>query len=55
MKSNGYEQALVLRRHYLPNEDDSEQNLARAMWMDTHQYELQEAAIRNAIGKLFNT
>ncbi|WP_019615479.1 DUF6890 family protein [Psychromonas ossibalaenae] len=50
---NPYEQALTLRRHLLPGEDDQPQNLARAMWLDTHLYKRQEIAVANAIGKLF--
>ncbi|MGY5721247.1 DUF6890 family protein [Vibrio cincinnatiensis] len=50
---NGIEQALTLRRHYLPNEDDDPQNLARALWLDKHEKERMEIALGTAIAKLF--
>ncbi|WP_375754144.1 DUF6890 family protein [Vibrio sp. HN007] len=42
-----------MRRHYLPNEEDDAQNLARALWLDKHICEREEVSIRSAIGKLF--
>ncbi|WP_431606386.1 DUF6890 family protein, partial [Escherichia coli] len=27
---------LILRRHWLPGEDDSPQSLAAAVWLDNH-------------------
>ena len=32
-RKNNLNQALALRAHYLPNEDDSLDNLARAIWL----------------------
>jgi hypothetical protein len=44
---------LILRRYYLPGEDDSSENLARAAWLDNHLAEVQAAAVANGIGKAF--
>ncbi|WP_430520212.1 DUF6890 family protein [Aliivibrio sp.] len=43
-----------MRRHLLPNEDDGEQNLSRALWLDTHLKQRQEVAVMSAISKLFS-
>ncbi|EJH67123.1 MULTISPECIES: DUF6890 family protein [Vibrio] len=42
-----------MRRHYLPNEDDDPQNLARALWLDKLDKERTEYAVMSAISKLF--
>ncbi|WP_179855803.1 DUF6890 family protein [Gilliamella sp. wkB308] len=47
------EQLLILRRYYLPTEDDSSENLARAAWLDNHLSEVTAAAVANGIGRAF--
>ncbi|WP_427916845.1 DUF6890 family protein [Vibrio vulnificus] len=42
-----------MRRHYLPNEDDDQHNLARALWLDKLAKERTEKAVMSAISKLF--
>ncbi|WP_408672800.1 DUF6890 family protein [Vibrio cholerae] len=42
-----------MRRHYLPNEDDDPQSLARALWLDKLEKERTEHAVMSAISKLF--
>ncbi|WP_436410951.1 DUF6890 family protein [Vibrio hepatarius] len=54
MEQNGIEQALTLRRYYLPGEGDDEQNLARAMWLEKRERKRMEVAVQNAIANLFN-
>jgi hypothetical protein len=44
---------LILRRYYLPGEDDSSENLARAAWLDNHLAEATAAAVATGIGKAF--
>lgn len=51
---NSIEQALTLRRHYLPNESDDERNLARALWLDKHFKERQEIAVNNGVVNVLN-
>ncbi|WP_417935663.1 DUF6890 family protein [Gilliamella apicola] len=53
MEKNSLEQLLILRRYYLPNEDDSSENLARAAWLDNHFSEVMTASVANGIGKAF--
>ncbi|WP_441351334.1 DUF6890 family protein [Vibrio sp. V19_P1S1T109] len=53
IEQNGLEQAFALRRYYFPNEDDDEQNLARALWLEKHERERMEIAVGTAIAKLF--
>ncbi|WP_425273946.1 DUF6890 family protein [Vibrio orientalis] len=55
MEQNGIEQALTLRRFYLPHEGDDEQNLARAMWLEKRDKQRMEAAVQTAIANLFNS
>ncbi|HDL7645876.1 TPA: hypothetical protein PXO92_002488 [Yersinia enterocolitica] len=44
---------LILRRHYLPGEDDSPQSLASAAWLDNRYWENMSAAINNGIVRAF--
>lgn len=53
IEKNSLEQLLILRRYYLPNDDDSSENLARAAWLDNHFSEVTAAAVANGIGKAF--
>ncbi|WP_439333240.1 DUF6890 family protein [Vibrio viridaestus] len=43
-----------MRRHYFPYEDDDPQNLARAIWLDKHEKERMEIAVKSAIAGLFS-
>ncbi|MGO2409047.1 hypothetical protein [Pseudoalteromonas sp.] len=43
----------MLRRHFLPHEQDDEQNLARAGWLYKNQRENLENIITNAVCKAF--
>ncbi|WP_432654098.1 DUF6890 family protein [Shewanella algae] len=51
---NDIEQLLILRRHLLPHEDDSEQSLARASWLYQRQSKEQETIMANAIVRAFS-
>ncbi|WP_404936143.1 MULTISPECIES: DUF6890 family protein [unclassified Pseudoalteromonas] len=51
--SNQLEQLFILRRHFLPHEQDDEQNLARAGWLYKSQRENLENIITNAVCKAF--
>ncbi|MDL4913075.1 MAG: hypothetical protein QRY16_04505 [Enterobacterales bacterium endosymbiont of Blomia tropicalis] len=48
IRANPLEQYLALRRYYLPGEDDSEESLARALWLD--EYFAQTKAYKTAEG-----
>ncbi|XYQ55567.1 DUF6890 family protein [Pectobacterium carotovorum] len=47
--NNFIEQALTLRRHYLPHEPDDNDNLARAVWLDNSHWEKMHIAVANGI------
>ncbi|WP_423811283.1 DUF6890 family protein [Pseudoalteromonas nigrifaciens] len=51
--SNQLEQLFILRRHFLPYEQDDEHNLARAGWLYKNQRENLENIITNAVCKAF--
>ncbi|HII1905222.1 TPA: DUF6890 family protein [Escherichia coli] len=53
MENNGLEQMLTLRRYYLPDADDSEQSLARAVWLDNRYWEYFSISVANGIAKIF--
>ncbi|WP_415843126.1 DUF6890 family protein [Yersinia entomophaga] len=53
MENNSLEQFLILRRHYLPHENDEVENLARALWLDNRYWENTRIAIANGIGVAF--
>jgi hypothetical protein len=36
IRTNALEQYLTLRRYYLPHEEDTEESLARALWLDEY-------------------
>ncbi|WP_392551239.1 hypothetical protein RHO14_07010 [Orbus wheelerorum] len=44
---------MILRRHYLPSEDDSIESLARAAWLDNRNAEILRASVANGIGLAF--
>ncbi|WP_439709530.1 DUF6890 family protein [Aeromonas hydrophila] len=52
--ANPFEQALALRRQYLPGEGDDTETLARALWLDRHHHDNQVIAVANGIAKAFN-
>ncbi|MFV9669881.1 MULTISPECIES: DUF6890 family protein [Erwiniaceae] len=43
----------MLRRRWLPGEDDSADNLAAALWLDNRHWENQRIAIANGIALAF--
>ncbi|QYK02448.1 DUF6890 family protein [Shewanella psychrotolerans] len=45
---------LTLRRHWLPNEDDSELSMARAMWLHKNHFESLEAITANGVNRAFS-
>ncbi|WP_425353157.1 DUF6890 family protein [Pectobacterium parvum] len=47
INNNFIEQALTLRRHYLPHEPDDIDNLARAVWLDNSNWEKMRIAVAN--------
>ncbi|PWC18244.1 hypothetical protein DDT56_05080 [Brenneria corticis] len=51
--NNFIEQALTLRRHYLPHEPDDIDNLARAVWLDNSYWEKMRVAVGNGITLAF--
>ncbi|WP_409945059.1 MULTISPECIES: DUF6890 family protein [Yersinia] len=53
MESNSIEQFLILRRHYLPHENDEIDSLARAVWLDNRYWENTRISIANGIGLAF--
>ncbi|MFI7973232.1 MULTISPECIES: DUF6890 family protein [Serratia] len=42
-----------MRRHYLPNENDSTENLARAIWLDNRYWENNAISVANGISLAF--
>ncbi|MGX2949375.1 DUF6890 family protein [Ursidibacter sp. B-7004-1] len=46
-------QAIALRMHYLPYEDNSEINLARAVWLNKQYFENLSNAVAVGASKLF--
>ncbi|WP_421711842.1 DUF6890 family protein [Aeromonas jandaei] len=54
IERNQLEQALALRRHFLPHDDDDIDSLARAIWLDKHARESNAAAVAEGIAKAFN-
>ncbi|GLY60103.1 MULTISPECIES: DUF6890 family protein [Pectobacterium] len=54
INNNFIEQALTLRRHYLPHEPDDIDNLARAVWLDNSNWEKMRIAVANGIALAFN-
>ncbi|WP_404684758.1 DUF6890 family protein [Raoultella terrigena] len=53
MDSNGLEQYSILRRYWLPNEDDSPDSLAAALWLDNRYWEYQRISVANGISLAF--
>ncbi|HDR1858519.1 DUF6890 family protein [Pasteurella multocida] len=52
IEQNGLSQAFALRRYYLPHEDDSDINLARALWLNRQYFENLSIAVANGIAKV---
>ncbi|WP_232583241.1 DUF6890 family protein [Photobacterium carnosum] len=52
-RKNHLNQVLALRAHYLPSEDDSLDNLARAIWLDEHYFDRLAMAVNKGAGMLF--
>ncbi|EFA4162552.1 hypothetical protein C5915_004834 [Escherichia coli O174:H7] len=50
---NDLTRMLILRRHWLPGEDDSPQSLAAAVWLDNHYWENMGIAVNNGIIRAF--
>jgi len=42
-----------LRRHYLPHEDNSEDSLAAALWLDNRHWEYQRISVANGVALAF--
>lgn len=42
-----------MRRHYLPQESDDNENLARAIWLDNRHWQFMSIAVNNGIAKTF--
>ncbi|QBJ32330.1 DUF6890 family protein [Hafnia alvei] len=53
IENNGLEQYLILRRHYLPHENDEPDNLAAALWLDNRYWEYHRIAVANGIALAF--
>ncbi|WP_374106954.1 DUF6890 family protein [Dickeya zeae] len=49
IENNFLEQALTLRRHYLPAENDDADNLARAVWLANTHWENMRISVANGI------
>lgn len=45
---------MALRRHYLPQEEDSEESFSMALWLDKRHWELTSLATAAGIGKAFS-
>ncbi|HHN8369379.1 TPA: DUF6890 family protein [Morganella morganii] len=50
---NHLEQAAALRRHYFPHDNDDEENLARAVWLDNRNWDYMRIAVANGIALAF--
>ncbi|MEZ9198584.1 DUF6890 family protein [Shewanella sp. 10N.286.54.B9] len=44
---------LAIRRQQLPHEDDSEQSIARALWLHKNHFESLEVVTANGVNKAF--
>ncbi|WP_407718995.1 DUF6890 family protein [Klebsiella aerogenes] len=53
IENNGLEQYLILRRHYLPQGNDSIDDIAAAIWLDNRHWENMHIAIANGISTAF--
>jgi hypothetical protein len=53
IERNGLSQAIALRMHYLPHADNSDCNLARAIWLNKQYFEQQANAVASGIAKVF--
>ncbi|WP_442995268.1 DUF6890 family protein [Serratia sp. root2] len=53
IESNELEQLFALRRHYLPQEADDEESLARAIWLDNRHWKYMGIAVNNGIAQAF--
>ncbi|GEK13218.1 DUF6890 family protein [Aliivibrio fischeri] len=52
-RKNNLSQAIALRSHYLPNEQDNADSLARAIWLDEHFTQSMVMAVNKGAGLLF--
>ncbi|HGO5853304.1 TPA: hypothetical protein ACK3JH_000140 [Mannheimia haemolytica] len=53
IESNGLSQAIALRMHYLPHADNSEYNLARAIWLNKQYFENLANSVSTGIAQCF--
>ncbi|WP_390903034.1 MULTISPECIES: DUF6890 family protein [Serratia] len=53
IESNELEQLFALRRHYLPQETDDDESLARASWLDNRYWKYMGIAVNNGIAQAF--
>ncbi|EHL3384139.1 DUF6890 family protein [Escherichia coli] len=44
---------MALRRHWLPDEEDSPDAIATAIWLDNHYWENMSIAVNNGIIRAF--
>lgn len=51
---NDFEKMLAWRRKWLPGEQDTEANLARAVWLERQYWENMQAATANGVAKAFS-
>ncbi|WP_152630812.1 DUF6890 family protein [Photobacterium angustum] len=51
---NDLGQMLAFRRKWLPSEDDSESNLARAVWLEKSYWKNMQVATANGVAKAFS-
>ncbi|QWQ18910.2 hypothetical protein KOL64_15660 [Providencia rettgeri] len=47
------EQFIALRKHYLPHEPDTEENIAAAIWLDNRHWTNSQIAVANGIALAF--
>ncbi|NRD73264.1 hypothetical protein HQQ94_08405 [Shewanella sp. VB17] len=45
---------LTIRRHLLPHEDDSEQSIARALWLHKNNIQNLEIVTANGVNRAFS-
>ncbi|QNS16252.1 DUF6890 family protein [Mannheimia glucosida] len=53
IEGNGLSQAIALRMHYLPHADNSEYNLARAIWLNKQYFENLANSVSTGIAQCF--
>ncbi|EIE5967862.1 hypothetical protein LDR16_001135 [Salmonella enterica] len=45
---------MILRRHYLPDGEDTPEDIAAALWLDNRYWENMSIAVNNGIARAFN-